>query len=154
VAIPEAEIGKVRLGARALVTIPSLDGKQVEGKVDAVGVAADPASRTYTVKIAVANKDHQLRAGMVAEARIFSDQQRNALTLPGDAMVRDAHGVTLVFVLDAGRSRVYARRVEVGEVVGSEIAIRTGLTAQDEAVIAGQQNVREGSPVRLAGGAR
>ena len=46
VAIPEAEIGKVHEGARATVTIPSLDGRQFEGKVEAVGVAADPASRT------------------------------------------------------------------------------------------------------------
>jgi multidrug resistance efflux pump len=42
VAIPEAEIGKVREGARATVTIPSL-GQSFEGKVEAVGVAADPA---------------------------------------------------------------------------------------------------------------
>ena len=154
VAIPEAEIGKVHLGARALVIIPSLGGQQFEGKVDAVGVAADAASRTYTVKIAVANKNHLLKAGMVAEARIFSDQQMNALTLPGDAVVRDAHGVTQVYVLDASRNRVYARRVEVGDVVGSEIALRTGIAANDQAVIAGQQNVREGSPVLVAGGAR
>jgi multidrug efflux pump subunit AcrA (membrane-fusion protein) len=154
VSIPEAEIGRVRMGARAVVRIPSLDGKLFEGKVDAVGVAADAASRTYTVKIAVANKDHLLKAGMVAEARIFSDQQMNALTLPGDAIVQDAHGVTQVYVLDRDRKRVYAHRVEAGDVIGSEIEIRSGLTAQDQAIIAGQQNVREGSPVTVAGGAR
>jgi membrane fusion protein (multidrug efflux system) len=58
VAIPEAEIGKVQEGARATVNIPSLDGKQFEGKVETVGVAADPASRTYAVKIAVPNPEH------------------------------------------------------------------------------------------------
>jgi HlyD family secretion protein len=51
VAIPESEIGKVREGARATVTIPSLDGRKFDGKVETVGVAADPASRTYTAKI-------------------------------------------------------------------------------------------------------
>jgi multidrug efflux pump subunit AcrA (membrane-fusion protein) len=154
VAIPEAEIGKVRMGARAVVTIPSLDSRSFEGAVDAVGVAADPGSRTYTVKIAVANQEHLLKAGMVAEARIFSDRQMNALTVPGDAIVHDAHGVTQVFVLDAGRNRVYAHRVDAGDVIGSEIEIRSGLAVTDQAVIAGQQNVREGSPVIVAGGAR
>ncbi len=37
VGIPEAEIGKVHEGKRALVTIPSLDKQQFEGKVEAVG---------------------------------------------------------------------------------------------------------------------
>jgi HlyD family secretion protein len=39
VAIPEAEIGKVHEGARATVTIPSLDNRPFEGKVETVGVA-------------------------------------------------------------------------------------------------------------------
>jgi multidrug efflux pump subunit AcrA (membrane-fusion protein) len=154
VGIPESEIGKVKQGARAVVAIPSLDGRVFEGKVEAVGVAADAATRTYTVKISVPNKDHLLRAGMVAEARIFSDREMNVLTVPGDAIVHDAHGVTQVYVLDAARNRAYARRVDPGALVSNEIEIRTGLLASDRIVIAGQQNLREGSPVTLIGGAR
>lgn len=154
VGIPESEIGKVRLGGRAQVSIPALDGRQFEGKVEAVGVAADAASRTYTVKIAVPNHEHLLKAGMVAEARILSDQQVNALTLPGDAIVRDARGVTLVYVLDASRGRVYGRRVEPGLPIGNEVEIKSGLQPGEQVVVAGQQNVREGSIAKLAGGAR
>jgi multidrug efflux pump subunit AcrA (membrane-fusion protein) len=154
VGIPESEIGKVKMGGRAIVTIPSLNGQQFEGKVETVGVAADPASRTYTVKIAVPNHEHVLKAGMVAEARILSDQQVNALTVPGDAIVHDAHGVTLLYVLDASRGRVYGRRVEPGLPIGNEVEIKSGLQPQEQVVIAGQQNVREGSIAKLAGGAR
>jgi len=82
VAIPEAEIGKVREGARATVAIPSLDGRKFEGTVEVVGVASDPASRTYTAKIAVQNPQRLLRAGMVSEARIYSSSMVNAITVP------------------------------------------------------------------------
>jgi RND family efflux transporter MFP subunit len=152
VAIPEAEIGKVKEGARATVTIPSLDGKQFEGRVEAVGVAADPASRTYAVKIAVPNPDRLVRAGMVSDARIFSPQIVNAITVPGDAIVRDPHGVTHVFVYDPLQKRVYARRVDAGELIGNEVEIRGGLADTDQVVVTGQQNVREGSPARVIGG--
>jgi len=152
VAIPEAEIGKVREGARATVTIPSLDGRQFEGKVEAVGVAADPTTRTYMVKISVANPERILRAGMVAEARIYGSEMVNAITVPGGAIVRDARGVTEVFVLEPTRQRVYARRVDVGAPLGDEVEIRGGLNADEQVVIAGQQNVREGSLVHITGG--
>jgi RND family efflux transporter MFP subunit len=151
-AIPESEIGKVHEGARASVTIPSLDGKQFEGKVEAVGVSADPASRTYTVKIAVPNPQHLLRAGMVSETRIFGAAMVNAITVPGDAIVRDSRGVTQVYVYEPTRQRVYARRVEPGAPVGNEVEIRSGLTGNEQVVVAGQQNVREGSPAKLVGG--
>jgi RND family efflux transporter MFP subunit len=152
VAIPEAEIGKVREGARATVTIPSLDGRQFEGKVEAVGVTADPASRTYTVKIAVQNPEHLLRAGMVSEARIYGSTMVNAITVPGDAIVRDARGVTHVYVYEPTRQRVYARRVDVGALLHNEVEIRNGLTGSEQIVVAGQQNVREGAPVKIVGG--
>jgi RND family efflux transporter MFP subunit len=152
VAIAEAQIGRVHAGARAQVVIPSLGGRRFEGKVDAVGVAADAASRTYTVKITVPNHDHLLRAGMIAEARIDAEHETmQALTVPGDAIVRDARGVTLVYVFDPSRGRVDARRVEPGDLVENEVAIRTGLKAGEQIVVAGQQNVREGARVTGAG---
>jgi len=154
VAIPESEIGKVSQGARALITIPSLDNRAFEGKVEVVGVASDPASRTYTAKIAVANPDRILRAGMVSETRIYSSSMRNALTVPGDAILRDAEGVVHVYVYSPAQGRVTQRRVEVGAPLGSEIEIRSGLSGEEQVVVAGQQNLREGSPVKLGGGAQ
>jgi multidrug efflux pump subunit AcrA (membrane-fusion protein) len=89
---------------------------------------------------------------MVAEARIYSTTIVNALTVPGDAIVRDAHGVTNVYVYEPTRQRVYARRVEVGAPINNEIEIHSGLNGSEQLVVAGQQNVHEGSPVRIAGG--
>jgi membrane fusion protein (multidrug efflux system) len=152
VAIPESEIGMVREGERATVTIPSLDQKQFEGKVETVGVAADPASRTYAVKIAVPNPAHVLRAGMVSEARVFSSAMVNVMTVPGDAIVHDPKGVTQVYVYSPSQQRVYARRVEVGGPIDNEVEILSGLTGDEQVVVAGQQNVREGSPAKISGG--
>ncbi|MFZ1087506.1 MAG: efflux RND transporter periplasmic adaptor subunit [Terracidiphilus sp.] len=151
VAIPEAEIGKVREGSRAAVTIPSL-GKSFEGKVEAVGVAADPASRTYTVKISLANPERLLRAGMVSEVRIFGAEKLNALTVPADAVVRDERGVTEVYLFEPAKQRAYARRVEVGAAINNEIEIRSGLSSNEQVVVAGQQNLREGAPAKVVGG--
>jgi multidrug efflux pump subunit AcrA (membrane-fusion protein) len=152
VAIPEAAIGKLREGARATVSIPSLDGEEFEGKVETVGMAADPASRSYAVKIAVPNAAHRLRAGMVSQAKVLGTSMVNAITVPGDAIVHDAQGVAQVFVYSPAQQRVYARRVEVGGPLANEVEIRGGLNQDEQVVVAGQRNVREGSPVHVIGG--
>jgi RND family efflux transporter MFP subunit len=125
VGIPESEVGKVREGARAVVSIPSLSGQQFEGRVEAIAAASDPASRTYVSKIVVPNPSRVLLAGMVSEARLIGDTQVNAITLPGSAIVRDERGVTQVFVLAPGQNRVYSRRVEVGAMIDNEVEIRS-----------------------------
>jgi multidrug efflux pump subunit AcrA (membrane-fusion protein) len=154
VGIPESEVGKVREGARAEVTIPSLNGQKFEGSVEAIAAASDPASRTYVAKIVVANPSRVLLAGMVSEAHLFGDAQENAITLPGSAIVRDARGVPQVFVLAPGQDRVHSQRVEVGAMIDNQVEIRSGLTGAEQVVVDGQQNVREGSIVKIEGGSR
>ena len=154
VGVPEAEIGKVKAGANAEVTLPSLAGKRFSGKVAIIGVAAEPSSRTYTVKILVPNPSIELLAGMVAEARIFGPTKVRCLTIPGEAIAPDPQGAPNVFVYSPERKRAFARRVELGTPVGSEVEVRAGLRGDEQIVVAGQQKLREGSAVQIAGGGR
>lgn len=152
VGIPEAEIGKVHDGKRAVVTIPSLDNRQFEGKVEAVGYFADSVSRTFTTKIAIPNPSHVLRAGMISEARVYDTKMVDALTVPAITVVRDLRGLPFVYVYDATRERVFARHVEVGQLIGNEVEINSGLRPEEQIVVGGQQNVHEGSLVRIVRG--
>jgi len=154
VGVPEADIARVKQGAAAEITAPSIGGRSFKGKVTVIGVASEPASRTYTVKILVPNPGPVLLAGMVAEARIFGPAKIKSLTIPGEAVVPDPQGAPNVFVYSADRKRVYGRRVEVGPPVGNEVEIRCGLTGSEQVVVSGQQKVREGSLVEITGGGR
>jgi membrane fusion protein (multidrug efflux system) len=150
VGIPEADVGEVRRGQHAVVVIPSLGNREFSGTVDVVGVAADPSSRTFSAKITVPNPRLLLKAGMIAEARVVVDRIREALVIPGEAIVRDPQGGTLVYVYYPDKRRVHGRRVEAGAVSGRSVEITAGLTAEDLVVVAGQHRVREGSAVEVA----
>jgi len=115
--------------------------------VTMIGVSADPASRTYPVKLALPNPGRALLPGMIAEARISGARMTRALTVPGDAIVHDAEGATRVFVYSPAERRVYGRRVTVGAPIDREVEVRDGLTLDDLVVIAGQQRVRDGARV-------
>ena len=154
VGVPEAEIAKVRQGAAAEVTAPSLGGRSFKGKVAIIGVASEPASRTYTVKILVPNPGPVLLAGMVAEAQIFGPNKVRSLTIPAEAVVPDAQGAPTVYVYFPDRKRVFARRVQFGMPIGSEVEIRSGVRGDEQVVVVGQQKVREGSLVDISGGAK
>jgi RND family efflux transporter MFP subunit len=147
VGVPEAEIGKIRIGQRATVRIPSLGDRGFDGRVETIGYAADPAARTFAVRIAVPNPALVLRAGMVAESSIETGEKVTAMTLPGQALVRDSNGASTVFVLFPEKNRVYSRRVDVGSLFGREVEIVSGLSGGESVVVAGQQLVHDGSAV-------
>ncbi|MBI4891323.1 MAG: efflux RND transporter periplasmic adaptor subunit [Acidobacteria bacterium] len=155
VGIPEAEVAQVRQGLPARVRIPAMENREFAGRVELLGFAAEPQSRTFATRILVPNPQLVLRAGMIAEAEIEAGARIQALTVPGEAIVRDAQGATLVYVYFPAKGRVFARRVQTGRAAGMEIEIDRGLTAQDLVVIAGQSKLREGAPAqaeRVQGG--
>lgn len=148
--VPELEIAQIRPGQRALVHVPSLRGSEgFEGRVELVGYAAEAPSRTFAVRLLVPNPKLVLRAGMIAEAEIEAEGRHRALTVPSEAVVKDAQGAMLVWVYYDGKSRVFARRVQTGRATGSEVEITTGIAATDQIVVAGQHKLRDGALVHL-----
>jgi RND family efflux transporter MFP subunit len=98
VGIPETDVHLVRIGQKASLTLPALPGQPFEGTIRIINVSADPNTRTYMARITVPNPKHVLKIGMVAEAKIARDRKISMMTVPGEAIVRDAQGATIVFV--------------------------------------------------------
>lgn len=147
VGVPETSIHLVRSGQKVQVRIPALPGESFAGTIREINVAADPSTRTYSTRIRVANPQHRLRIGMIAEATIQGDQVIKALTIPASAIVRDPQGATLAYVYYPSQKRVFSKPVETGRVVGDEVEIRNGVQADEQVVIGGQQELRNGNLV-------
>lgn len=150
VGVPETEVHRVRVGQKVLVTLPALPGQSFEGAIRIINVSADQGTRTYMARITVPNPKHVLKIGMVAEARIESDQKMRVMCVPGEAIVRDAQGATMVFVYYPQEQRAYSKRVKAGALCGADVEIREGLTGNESIVIAGQDRLRDGIPVTVS----
>jgi len=147
VGVPETDINLVKLGQKADITVPALSGKSFQGTVRIINVSADPNTRTYMARISVANPEHLLRVGMVAEATIRGDRTVSMVTLPGDAVIRDPQGATQVYVYYPDQKRVYTKRVEIGATINKDVEITSGLEGNELIVLAGQTKLRNGQVV-------
>jgi len=144
VGVPETDVQMVRIGQKADIIVPALPGKSFQGTVRVINVSADPNTRTYMTRVSVANPEHSLRVGMVAEATIRGDRTISIVTLPGDAVVRDPQGATQVFVYYPDQKRVYTKRVEIGATANKDVEIKSGLEGRELIVLAGQTKLRNG----------
>jgi multidrug efflux pump subunit AcrA (membrane-fusion protein) len=147
VGVPETDVHLVKIGQKADISVPALPGKTYQGTVRVINVSADPSTRTYMTRISVANPEHSLRVGMVAEATVRGDRTIAMATLPGDAIVRDPQGATQVYVYYPDQKRVYAKRVEIGAAVNKNVEIKSGLSGNELIVLAGQTKLKNGQVV-------
>jgi len=86
-----------------------------------------------------------LRPGGYAKVRAVINLQHDALVVPQRA-VSELQGAYQVAVVD-GDNKVSIRTVTVGDRVGSEWVIASGLNRGDKVVVEGVQKVRPGAKV-------
>lgn len=149
--IPESEIGQIKIGQKARVTVPALDDGTFYGRVKYLGAVATPQTRTYTAKILLDNPDYILRSGMIANVAIETEKKIDLLTIPSRAIVRDFDNLTYVFLADKKNLKAFRKRVFPGSVHKNEIRIKKGLLPEDILIIAGQHKLTDGCDITIIG---
>ncbi|MCW3464225.1 efflux RND transporter periplasmic adaptor subunit [Chitinophaga nivalis] len=147
-AIPESEVGAIKHGSNATVYIPTLQ-ENIDGKITIINPQADITSRTYNIKIKLANNNGQLLPGMLTNIRINTGKNISAITVPATAVVRDADDITYVFVANEQQKAV-RKRITVGALTGTnEVVVTTGLNGGEKVITTGLSNIKEGTAISL-----
>jgi RND family efflux transporter MFP subunit len=121
--VNESDLRYVRPGQQVPVAIDALDNAGLKGKVVEIVPAADPASRTFLVKIELP-ADARLRSGLFGRAQ-FSRGDRQAMLIPRSAVVERGQ-LQGIFVLDQNQV-ASLRYITLGKSSGSEIEVLAGL---------------------------
>ena len=136
--VPEAEVNKVALGAKAQARMVS--GDNVIGEVTFLSRSADPETRTFRVEITVPNGDLKIRDGQTAEILIASDGTQAHL-LPASAMTLDDTGALGVRVVNEDRAGFAPISILRDTPDGIWVS---GLREAEDIIIVGQEYVIDG----------
>lgn len=150
--ITQKNITKINEGQEVKVSIASLGNQEKVYKIAKIIPAADKTN-TYTLEVNIPNSDHSIKPGMTAVIRMNTDEIKDVMVLPRDAIVTSNSGET-VFVLN--KDKVKETKVVTGASTDELVEIKKGLKVGDKAVTAGQHLVADGDvvEVRDGGGAK
>ena len=123
VAVPEQDAGRLTIGQQAKIKLWVGPRASIEGRVREIAGQADPASRTYAVRIAVDTPPHAMRLGMTASVVLNVDDEAGPVVVPLTALT-EGEGGTVVFVVDGANKVVRKTAVAVGEVADGRRAHR------------------------------
>lgn len=132
-AVTEADLGRVRVGQPARVSLDAYPGRSFSARVAFISPQVEAASRTAAVRLVLPNREQALVPGMFGRVTIVV-ALGSRLTVPASAVLQSG-AMAQVFVA-AGDGQFSPRTVTVGPQVGDAIVIRGGLRA-GERVAAG-----------------
>ncbi|MEO8050105.1 MAG: efflux RND transporter periplasmic adaptor subunit [Acidobacteriota bacterium] len=131
--IRQEDLGKLRVGQSATVTLPGDSAARFAGKITNLGQAFDPTTRVMQVRIDVGNANNRLRPEMLANADIPIGGRKPMVLVPSDA-VQQVNGQDVVFVQIAP-DRFAMRAVQVGEPVDGKTPVLEGLKGGEPVVV-------------------
>jgi RND family efflux transporter MFP subunit len=149
--VTSSELGRLKPGTPALVTLPS--GVQIRGKVRMVAPTVDPQTRVALVYVDLPTSGDLAappRAGMFASGS-FALGDTSALMVPQSALVmRD--GFSYVYRI-GDDNRVSRIKVQTGRLAGEQTEITSALDAGTRLVATGAGFLNDGDLVRVVEGA-
>ncbi len=142
----EKDLGRIRIGQTAAITVDTYPNQTFEGKVAYIGDVLDPQTRTAHVRCEVNNHDFRLKADMFANIDLPTKFSKQALAVPADAL-QVVEGKNVVFVRRS-QTQFEKREVEKGTTVNRQTEIVSGLKQGEPVVTQGAFHLKS----ILAGG--
>jgi RND family efflux transporter MFP subunit len=130
------------------VTVHLVSNPEIEtaGKVRYISPQADPATRTYTVRISLPDAPPQMRLGANVVGTVTLDQGQT-VSIPGSALFQK-DGRPAVWLVEKD-STVQLKPITVQRYQGDSVVVGDGLAKGDVVVTAGVQKLLPGQKVAL-----
>ncbi|HMM23121.1 MAG TPA: efflux RND transporter periplasmic adaptor subunit [Selenomonadales bacterium] len=148
--VPENRLEELKNAGQLKVTLWALPGVTLDGKVREIAPMADPATRTFKVRVSLLNPPTAVKLGMTATVALSDGDARPVITIPLAALYQtgDTPAVWVV------KNDILAlRSIQTGSFGDGTIQVLAGLQPGDRIVTAGVHKLKEGQRVKTAGDA-
>ena len=145
--ISENDLALVKQGMPVEITFDAFPAESFSGRIQRVYPTVDPATRTFSVEVQIANPGERIKPGMFARVSIDLGAQQNVV-VPDRAVVKQSgSGNKYVYVLSDGR--VSYRKVTLGQRFDTTYELLDGIEDGDTVVITGQTRLADGVAVEV-----
>lgn len=146
----QTDLGKIKPGDPAEVTVDAYPGKVFRGRVDSILPQVDLNTRTARVRLAFANPGLKLTPGMYVNVLVKTPMGRQ-LVVPASAIFHS--GTRQLVFVNHGDGQFEPREVQTGPQVGDQTIIAKGLKAGEPVVISANFLIDSESQLQAAAGA-
>lgn len=148
--VSEAFSGRVRPGSMVSLRFPAFPGTEMNVPVSRVGNTIHPENRTFQVQLIISNPENRYKPNMMASVGIVTKSETDAISIPSILIRQDIQG-HFVFVAEQVNGDFIARKtyIERGPDGEGKTLITSGLNAGDQLIVRGQNQVNDGSLIRI-----
>jgi RND family efflux transporter MFP subunit len=145
--VPQSYVPAIRIGARAVISVPEYQTRTFAATVEASSQAVDVNSGTTQMQLALDNSAGELMPGGYANVRLSLQHDGAPLNIPSSALMFDQSGLRVAVV--GPDDRVVLKTVTIARDLGRTIELASGVSADDRIITAPPDGIANGDQVRV-----
>ena len=149
--VPQNYVPEIKIGAKAVVSVPEYPNRTFPATVEASAQAVDVNSGTTRMQLGLDNSKGELMPGGYASVKLSLQRDSVPLHIPSSALIFNQNGLRVATV--APNDKVRFKTVTIARDLGREIEIGSGLSVDDRVIVAPPDGIADGDQVHVAGGA-
>ena len=149
--VPETYLSNVKAGTSVIVDFPMLK-KTINSRVRLTSNFINPANRTFTIQVPIANQGGIIKPNLLAKVKIEDYFNPNAIVVPSQYIYEDAAYKSFVFVAkNVNGNQGVAKKVFItkGEKSENSIEIKSGLNKGDILITDGSKTLVDGQKIKI-----
>ena len=146
IGLPEDKVDTLRRVQDVTVRLWANPNAVIPGKVREVSPVADPATRTYAVKVSIPDATPDVKLGMTALVQFASISDTPMIRVPLTALFHE-RATTSVWLVENGAVRLVP--VQIGGTAGNEVVLVKGVKPGQTVVTAGVNLLKAGQKVKI-----
>jgi membrane fusion protein (multidrug efflux system) len=145
--VPQSYVPAVRIGAKAVISVPEYKDRTFDATIEASSQAVDVNSGTTQMQLALDNAAGALMPGGYANVRMSLQRDGVPLNIPASALVFDQSGLRVATV--GPDDRVLFKTVKIARDLGRNIELASGVSLEDRIINAPPDGIVDGDQVRV-----
>jgi len=147
--VPQSYVPAIKIGAKAILTMPDYPNRTFPATVEASSQSVDVASGTTRMQLGLENDKGELMPGGYANVRMSLARDAVPLHIPASALIFNQSGLRVATV--GSDDKVLFKTVTIARDLGRDIEIGSGLSPDDRVIVAPPDGISDGDQVRVAG---
>lgn len=152
--VPDTVVKTLKAGQTQRVTFDAIPGENFEGRITAIAPASDPVTRVYQIEVTLPNREQRVEIGFIASLRLSDVTTSSVVTVPLESIVKPPAGKGdgyAVYIVEGTADTTVARLrpVTLGDAIGNDIVVSSGLASGDRVLVRGATIVTDGERVRI-----
>jgi membrane fusion protein, multidrug efflux system len=146
--VPQTYVPAIKIGAKAVISMPEYPTKTFLATVEASSQAVDVNSGTTRMQLGLDNSKGELMPGGYANVRMSLTRDAVPLHIPASALIFNQSGLRVATV--GSDDKVLFKTVTIARDLGRDIELGSGLSPEDRIIIAPPDGLSDGDQVRVA----